>query len=61
MDSNQRISAKEEANLREKINADLREQKENVEYMKNNFQMINSLAFQNDDLFYNELPGLNYF
>lgn len=55
-----RLTPDEEFTLREKIKADIKQQKEEAEYMKNNFQMINSLIFPNEDLFYNEMIGLNY-
>jgi len=59
LQTDHRLTPYEEIILREKIKADIKEQKEDAEFLKNNFQMINSLIFPNDDLFYNDL-GLNY-
>lgn len=59
-ENQRRLTPFEEITLRERINADIKQQREEAEYLKNNFQMINSLIFPNDDLFYNELTGLNY-
>lgn len=52
-----RMSALEEIILREKIQADTREQKEDTESLRNNFQIINSLIFPNDDFYYVEYSG----